>query len=145
MTTAITFVFIAICLVEIVLITREARRTPTNTLTKTPTALPHNEVEILSAKLSETTQRLEDAQREIQGINVLWNKSLQTEHKLRADLEVAKVQLTYLAQSLLKAKANSPQTAYWSEDEKSPELQAPAKRELRAFKKTAELAQKDFM
>jgi hypothetical protein len=139
MTAAITFVFIAICLVEIALIMREVHRTTTNTLSKTDTPEVPSETQILSEQLAVTNKKLEDAQREIQGINVLWNKSLQVEQRLRADLEVAKVQLAYLAQSLLKAKSNNPQqTAYWTESEVKPQ-------EIRAFKATSELAQRDFM
>jgi predicted nucleic acid-binding protein len=138
MTVAITFVFIAICLVEIVLITKEVRRTSTNTLSKTEASELPSETQVLSEQLAVTSRKLEEAQREIQGINVLWNKSLQVEQRLRADLEIAKVQLTYLAQSLLKAKAGGTQTAYWTEGESE-------NRELRAFKTTSELVQKDFM
>ena len=138
MTAAITFVFIAICLVEIVLIMREVRRTTTNTLSKTESSEVTSETQILNEQLAATNKKLEEAQREIQGINVLWNKSLQVEQRLRADLEIAKVQLAYLAQSLLKAKSNAPQTAYWTESENKTT-------ELRAFKTTSELAQRDFM
>ncbi|QLY24803.1 hypothetical protein [Bdellovibrio sp. KM01] len=122
MTVAITIVFIAVCLVEIVLITKEVHRTSTNTLSKTESPKLVSETQVLAEKLAVTTQKLEEAQREIQGINVLWNRSLQVEQRLRADLEIAKVQLTYLAQTLLKVKAGKTQTAYWTENEKASEL-----------------------
>ncbi|WP_142701352.1 hypothetical protein [Bdellovibrio sp. ZAP7] len=122
MTVAITIVFIAICLVEIVLIIKEVHRTTTNTLSKIESPELISETQVLAEKLAVTTQKLEEAQREIQGINVLWNKSLQVEQRLRADLEIAKVQLTYLAQTLLKAKSGKTQTAYWTENEKASHL-----------------------
>ncbi|WP_413575692.1 hypothetical protein ACLVWU_15175 [Bdellovibrio sp. HCB290] len=138
MTAAITFVFIAICLVEIILIMREVRRTRANTLSKTDSPEAPSETQILSEQLAASNKKLEEAQREIQGINALWNKSLQVEQRLRADLEIAKVQLAYLAQSLLKAKSNAPQTSYWTENENKAT-------ELRVFKTTSELVQRDFM
>ncbi len=140
MTVAITFVFIAICLVEIVLITKEVRRTSANALSKSSPAEAASETQVLTEQLAVANQKLDEAKREIQGINMLWNKSLQVEQRLRSDLEVAKVQLTYLAQALLKAKAQAPQTTYWTEGEKQIET-----REIRAFKTTSELVQKDFM
>ena len=75
----------------------------------------------LTQSLALTEKKLESAQAEVQGIYVLWNKSLETEKSMRQELNVAKTQLTYLAQKIVQSektpqpnKAAAP-SLYWSE------------------------------
>ncbi|MBO9668672.1 MAG: hypothetical protein J7501_17875 [Bdellovibrio sp.] len=144
MMTAITFVFIAICLVEAALIAREFRGSSRNTKSTSSELLKaQQDLKTLSEKLMKSEIDLEQAQKEIQGIHALWNKALLSEQGLRRDLEIAKTQLTYLAQSLMKAKSETK--TYWTEEPARTQAQMPAASELRAFKSTTELIQKDFI
>lgn len=143
MITAITFVFILICVVEGVLITREFLGTRRNVTAKSLLAELQNENRTLSEKLVATEKKLDEAHKELQGIHLLWNKALLSEQGLRQDLEIAKTQLTYLAQTVLKIKSETK--TYWSEEVTT--VAAPPKRSenLRAFKNSSELIARDFL
>lgn len=104
----LTGVFVLICAVEAFLIYREASRFKEDSkLTK---ALQNAQAEIQSvkSKLRISEESLDSARKEVQGIYVLWNKSIEAEQKMRRELDIAKTQLTYLAQKVVRLKDSSP-------------------------------------
>lgn len=143
MITAITFVFILICVVEGVLIAREFLGTRRNKNASSALADIQGENRLLSEKLVATELKLEESRKELQGIHLLWNKALQSEQKMRQDLEIAKTQLTYLAQTVLKIKSETK--TYWSEEETTAVIASKKNDSIRAFKNSSELVQRDFI
>lgn len=143
MITAITFVFILICVVEGVLIAREFLGTRRNKNTHTALSEAQSENRLLSERLAATEIKLEESRKELQGIHLLWNKALQSEQKMRQDLEIAKTQLTYLAQTVLKIKSENK--TYWTEEETTAVIAGKKNESLRAFKSSSELIQRDFI
>lgn len=143
MITAITFIFMLICVVESVLIAREFLGTRRNRNVSPELSDFQSENKILSEKLAATERKLEESRKELQGIHLLWNKALQSEQKMRQDLEIAKTQLTYLAQTVLKIKSETK--TYWSEEETTVTVPPKKSENLRAFKNSSELIQRDFI
>jgi hypothetical protein len=75
----------------------------------------------LKQQLTLAEKNLESAQTEVQGIYVLWNKALESEKSTRNELNIAKTQLTYLAQKIVQFEKASSNTSnnrssmsYWN-------------------------------
>lgn len=72
-----------------------------------------------SALQTRTEEKLE-AQKEVEGINYLWNKTAQENTKLRVDLGIAEQQLHYLAQKALNVEPKSPKEFWHIQETKLP-------------------------
>lgn len=63
---------------------------------------------------------VEDAQKESDGINFLWNRTVKENSQLRKDLEVAEKQLRYLAQKVVSEEPQvlRKESVFWNTDSK---------------------------
>lgn len=119
-----TNLLIGVCLlifaVEGILIGLEYFKMQKNTKLQSALDKANQEKNLLGERLVATQKELADARNEVQGIYVLWNRALESEKNMRHELHVAKTQLTYLAQKVVRgestpaAKKETPsQPAYW--------------------------------
>lgn len=115
-------VSILIIAVECVLIGIEYFRTKQDSKLKAALQASIEKNLQLAQSLAQAEKKLETAQAEVQGIYVLWNKALESEKSMRHELNVAKTQLTYLAQKIVQSEKRStpkPETqsamSYWTE------------------------------
>lgn len=117
-----TSFFLTVFLIEAGLIVREMRKASLEKKWK-------ERANLLAAETSELKASLDQAQRDLEGINYLWKKSLLTEKNLRKDLDIAKVQLTYLASKVVNVSGiaksdvqpqedlgNIESRTYWTSD-----------------------------
>lgn len=109
-----------ICAVEAFLIYRETTRLRQSSQGHQALTKAKAEIQDLKAKLMTSAVKLESAQKEVQGIYVLWNKTIESEQKMRRDLDIAKTQLTYLAQKVVRiglqtedSAPTSQSSSYW--------------------------------
>lgn len=128
-----TNLLIGVCLlifaVEGILIGLEYFKMQKNTKLQSALDKANQDKNLLGERLVATQKELADARNEVQGIYVLWNRALESEKSMRQELHVAKTQLTYLAQKVVRgdnaplAKKETPsQPAYWE----IPQTREPA-------------------
>lgn len=120
-----TNLLIGVCLlifaVEGILIGLEYFKMQKNTKLQSALDKANKDKTLLGERLVAVQKELTDARNEVQGIYVLWNRALEAEKNMRHELHVAKTQLTYLAQKVVRGENNAPaakkevptQPAYW--------------------------------
>lgn len=119
-----TNLLIGVCLlifaVEGVLIGLEYFKMQKNTKLQSALDKANQDKNLLGERLVATQKELADARNEVQGIYVLWNRAMESEKNMRQELHVAKTQLTYLAQKVVRGEGSlssknesSTQPAYW--------------------------------
>lgn len=124
MTSLIIGACLVIFAIEGLLISLEYFKMQKNTKLQSALDKANGEKELLGQRLIQAERDLQSARAEVQGIYVLWNRSLESEKTMRHELHVAKTQLTYLAQKVIQgvpAPKVSPQ-AYWETQERTPEV-----------------------
>lgn len=119
MTDVFIGVFLLICAVEAFLIFQEASRLKGESKVGRLLKGAQAEIEQLKGLLKASEQALDSAKKEVQGIYVLWNRSIDSEQKMRKELDIAKTQLTYLAQKVVRkegpeVQAEPVKSAYWN-------------------------------
>ena len=74
----------------------------------------------LQGEIEVLKKSVEDAQKESDGINFLWNRTIKENSQLRKDLEVAEKQLRYLAQKVVSEEPQElrQEPVFWKTDSK---------------------------
>ncbi|MFV3408563.1 hypothetical protein [Bdellovibrio bacteriovorus] len=124
MTSLIIGACLVIFAIEGLLISLEYFKMQKNTKLQSALDKANADKDLLGQRLAQAEHDLQSARAEVQGIYVLWNKSLESEKTMRHELHVAKTQLTYLAQKVIQgvpAPKVSQQAAYWETQERTPE------------------------
>lgn len=129
MTSLIISACLVIFAIEGLLISLEYFRMQKNTKLQSALDKANGEKDLLGQRLVQVERELKDARAEVQGIYVLWNKSLESEKTMRHDLHVAKTQLTYLAQKVIQgvpAPKEAAPAAYWENAGREREVETAA-------------------
>ncbi len=125
MTSLIIGACLVIFAIEGLLISLEYFKMQKNTKLQSALDKANSDKDLLGQRLAQAERDLQNARAEVQGIYVLWNKSLESEKTMRHELHVAKTQLTYLAQKVIQgvpAPKVNPHAAYWETQERTPEV-----------------------
>ncbi|XGC81086.1 hypothetical protein ACES2L_01155 [Bdellovibrio bacteriovorus] len=114
-------IFLLVCAVEAFLIFKEVSRMKGESKLAKLLKSAQADVSRLKDLLAASETALDSAKKEVQGIYVLWNRSIESEQKMRKELDIAKTQLTYLAQKVVRkepiqeaVEAPVKASAYWN-------------------------------
>ncbi|UOF00180.1 hypothetical protein [Bdellovibrio reynosensis] len=104
-------VFLLVCAVEAFFIFKEASRMRGESKLAKLLKAAQADVAKLKDLLSASENALDSAKKEVQGIYVLWNRSIESEQKMRKELDIAKTQLTYLAKKVVRKDGPQQESA----------------------------------